>query len=211
MPLQTLNILEANVGRMLMGLSVADFVAWSSAEIRRSMKTHVQRLAERFSIFVVRDITYITLFQAQAMYDLPPRHLSTLAISVDSRPLAADSTAGIERRDRNYLTTAASEARPVLRFYEDKQGDFNMVGFHPVPSAADGSGENAEVIFHQYPCEIDDGIEAPAVMTDYIELQVVGEMYGKESDRAMPEVAKACKALAELYEMQYKALYGSAQ
>jgi hypothetical protein len=102
-------------------------------------------------------------------------------------------------------------ARPVKRWYEDKMA-FNTIGFHPVPSTASGAGLLPEVVYHAYPCEIeDDGISAPGFVGDYLEFQAIGEAYSKESDLQMPEVAQAARGIAALYESIIGNLWGPAQ
>jgi hypothetical protein len=179
-------------------------------ELNRVLSDELDDLAMHFGIFVERDAAFITLVDGQAMYDLPPRHLSTLHVALDSLPLVADSRESLERRDSSYETRAATLDRPTRRFYEDKSG-FNRIGFHPVPSTASGAGELVEVIFHRYACGIDNSVTAPAFIGDLLEILAVKEAYAKESDLGMPEVAKSLTGFAGIYEGLLKEYWQMAQ
>src|SRR6185503_4255359 len=146
----TISDLTTNILPALHASSVSNLVWWSQNQITRWFSDGFKRLAQNYGLFIVRDIISIILIQADALYDTPPRHLSTIHVSVNSRPLIADSTHALELRDVNYQTTQAPVDEHVKRWYSDKVGD-NIIGFQPVPGVED-DGQPAEVIFHQYPC-----------------------------------------------------------
>jgi hypothetical protein len=188
----------------------SDAVYFTDAELTRYFAEHLKRLAQRFGVFVVRDTQSITLVQSTAVYNTPPRHISTLFVSLNNSPLIASSTKELELQNPNFQTTQGTPKR----WYQDKVGA-NRIGFQPVPDAGSDS-DQPEVILHQYPCNLDVGhtdvdIEAPNFVGDYLETQILGECYSKESDQAMPEVAKSCRELAGLYESVIENYWGMAQ
>ncbi len=206
--------LISNCWPFLHATSASDAVFFTDAELTRSFADHLKRLAQNFGVFIVRDAVTVSLTQGQAVYDAPPRHLSTLHVAVGGKPLVAGSTAELELLSETYRTTEVVTGKTIRRFYEDKSG-FNQIGFQPVPNAA-LAGEIAEVIFHRYPCNLDEqhtdvAIDAPKVVGDYLEAKVIGDEYSHESDLQMPEVAQVCKQLAALYEATWSQYFGSSQ
>lgn len=210
MPVINPTTLRTNIYRYLHATSESDAIIATDGELDRVLSDELSDLAMHYGLFVERDSTFITLIAGQAMYALPPRHLSTLHVALASRPLVASSREELEKRDTGYASTAATTAAPVRRFYEDKSG-FNMIGFHPVPSVASGAGSQVEVVFHRFPCEISDNVTAPAFIGDLLEVLTTREVYMKESDLAMPEVAKSLEGLAGIYEAVIKELWQTAQ
>ncbi len=210
MPVISPSTLRSRIYGYLHGNNQSDALIATDDELDRILGDELSDLAMHYGLFIERDTTYITPVAGTAVYNLPPRHLSTLHVSLDNLPLIADSREDLERRDTAYQTTAATAARPVRRFYEDKHG-FNQIGFHPVPSALSGVGETVEVIFHRYPCEIDDNVVAPLFIGDLLEILVTRELYQKESDLGMPEVAKSLEGLAGIYEGIMQSYWATAQ
>lgn len=199
---------------LLHATSASDAVFFTDGELTRSFAEHLKRLAQNFGVFVIRDVVSVILVQGTPTYNAPPRHLSTLHVAVDDLPLVASSTAELELLSETYRVTEVAVDKSIRRFYEDKIG-VNKIGFQPVPNAA-LAGEMAEVIFHQFPCSIDEAhtdvvIDAPAVFGDYLEARVIGDAYARESDLQLPEVAQACKQLAALYEAAFSQYWSSAQ
>ncbi len=190
--------------------SASDLVFTSDSELTGTIEDALKDLAQDYGVFVTRDITTITLVSGTATYALPENHLATLHVSLSNRPLIASSRQELERLDSDYLITPGTAARPVKRWYQDK-GAANVIGFHPVPSVGSGNGVAVEVIYFAYPCSATAGLSVPRVIGDMIEFQTISEMYGKESDFQMVEVAQSAKALADLYEAQVKNLWEVAQ
>ncbi len=190
--------------------SASDLVFTSDSELTGTIEDALKDLGQDYGVFVTRDITTITLVSGTPTYALPENHLATLHVSMANRPLVASSRHELERLDSGYLTTPGTAAKPVKRWYQDK-GAANVIGFHPVPSVGSGNGLAVEVIYFAYPCSAASGLEVPKVLADMIEFQTEQEMYGKESDFQMVEVAQSCKALADLYSAQVKNLWETAQ
>jgi hypothetical protein len=205
--------LTTNILPVLHSDSVANLVWWSQNEITRWFSDAFKRLAQNYGLFVVRDVTAISLIQGEPLYDAPPRHLSTLHVAVGNRPLIADSTHALELRDADYQVTEAPVDEHVQRWYSDKVGA-NMIGFQPVPGVED-DGENAEVIFHQYPCydegDLNETIDVPLFIGDYLEAVVIGEAYSCESDAQCVEIGQAARALAGLYTEIFASYWKGAQ
>ncbi len=210
MPVISPSTIRDHVYIYLHARSQSDALIVNDSELDRVLSDALSDLAINYGIFVAQNETFITLVDAQADYDLPPRHISTLHAALDDRPLTPSSREETERRDASYRTRAATLASPTRRFYQDK-GGFNRIGFHPVPSTAAGAGEHVEIIYHVYPCEVTDDVEAPLFVSDLLEVLATRDCYGKESDLAMPEVAKALRGLSEIYTGLLKGYWGMAQ
>lgn len=204
-----LSTLQSDLYMQLHSTSQNDAIFVNDAELEKVIADRLTDLAMQHSIYIVRDTAFITLVAGQAVYDLPPRHLSTLHVALNGSPLIPSSTAELEGRDAAFETTAATALRPIARWYQDKSG-FNQIGLHPVPAVAD-AGDRLEVIHASYPCEIDEGIEGPRFLCDLLELLALGDLYSRESDFQQPESAKAANALAGLYIEVMDSIYGSAQ
>lgn len=204
-----LSVLQSDLYIQLHSTSQNDAIFVNDSEIKKVLADRLTDLAMQHGLYIVRDVAFITLVAGQAVYDLPPRHLSTLHVALNGSPLIASSTAELEGRDATFETTPATALKPIARWSQDKEG-FNLLRLHPVPAAAD-AGSKLEVIYAQYPCEIDEGIEGPRFLCDLLELLALGDLYSRESDFAEPEAAKAANALAGLYVEIMDSLYGSAQ
>lgn len=192
----------------------ADAIFVDDAEVTRYFADKLKKLAQRFGVFIARDTSFVTLFNGQQIYNLPPRHLSTMHVAYQGSALCASSTKELEALDDDFQGTGATAQNPISRFYEDKMG-INKIGFYPVPGAAD-NGNQVEEIFHQYPCNIheshlDNTINAPLFVGDYLQMGVVEECYKKESVFEMVEVAQGAGQLAQLYEQVMTAYWGGAQ
>jgi hypothetical protein len=205
-----LSTILGNLYPPLHAASASDLVFTSDSELTGQIEDALKDLAQDYGVFVTRDITTITLATGTATYALPENHLATLHCSLSSRPLIPSSRHELERLDSNYITTSGTAAKPVKRWYQDK-GAANVIGFHPVPSAGSGNGVAVEVIYFAFPCSAASGLEVPKVIADLIEFQSIGEMYKKESDFQMVEVAQSCEGLAGLIQAQVKNLWEVAQ
>lgn len=214
MPLNVTTLISA-IWPFLHASGESDAIVWTDAELTRYFQDHLKRFSQKFGCFVIRDITTITLVNAQATYSLPERHISTLHVSLSNRPLVASARHELERLDVDYITTAETSSKRTKRWYQDKQSE-DTIGFQPVPATSLSAGSVAEVIYHEYPCNLDElhndtDINTPSVIGDYLEFQVIGEAYSKESDLSMPEVAQSARALAMLYEAQISNLWQTSQ
>jgi hypothetical protein len=198
--------------------SAADAVFISDAEATHYFADWLKRIAETYGVFLTRDTTFITFQSGVQVYTLPPRHLATVHVSLNGKPIGASSTKELEASDDNFQTTLATvpgtRPGPIARYFEDKSGA-NEIGFYPVPAAGD-TGSKPEIIFWQYPCNLDEAhtgveIDTPAVIGDLLELLVVKEGYQREGDFEQPEVAQAITQLTSVYFQAMKTYYGSAQ
>ena len=207
--------LIANCWPALHAASAADVVFTDDPIITRAIADCLKRLAQQFGVFVVRDVGTV-LVQGTAVYNAPVRHVSTLHIAIleTGRPLIPSSTKEQELRNGTFATTQATATAPIRYWYSDKIG-INKIGLSPVPGLLD-VGNHLEVIFHQYPCNLDPAhldpnIRAPKWVGDYCEAVALSEQYSKESDFQIPESAQGYKQLAMLYEQLIPVSWGRAQ
>jgi hypothetical protein len=206
----SVNDLISNLLGPLHSDSAANLVWWTDAELTRFFDEAVKSHARKAGVFIVRDITSITLAQGQAVYDAPARHISTLYVALDGVPLIPSSSSELELLDDAYKTT---QGTPQY-WYADKEGA-NKIGFYPVPNLA-AAGKHPELIINQFPAVLDEAhstttIPVPACTGDYLEAVVLGEAYDKESDARMPETANGMKQLAAFIEEIDLKLYGGSQ
>jgi len=193
--------------------SGSDVVFTSDAELTDFFADWLKRFAENYGAFVTRDTDSIVFVSGTGIYTTPTLHLDTMQVTY-GKPLNASSTHELECLDDAYQTAAATTQAPVSRWYADKNGP-NVIGFYPVPALAD-AGNSPEVIYHGYPCNLDEAhestaINTPAAVGDYLEFKVIAEAYLKESDFEMPEVGGTCNGIASLYEQIFGAYWGRAQ
>ncbi len=193
---------------LLHATSAADLQFWTDDDLKTFLTNRLQDTVKQYGLLVEIDSTSITLVAGTQAYPAPPDHLDTMHVALSGKPLIASSTYELERLDNSYQTTPSTAAKPVKRFFEDKQG-FNIIGLHPVPAAAE-AGLHPEVIYHSFPCD-SESIELPKVIGDYLELLTLGEAYSRESDLSILETAQSAKALASLFEDRMQQLYGQAQ
>lgn len=171
--------------------SMANAIWWTDAEITRWVADFLKRHAEQDGVFVLRHVT--SLVAGQAVYDAPPRHLDTMHVSVFGKPLVSSSTTELEALDDTFRTTPETTGNLASRWYPDRIGA-NKIGIYPVPAAALSDGADLEIIYHGFPCNLDEAhtdtaIDVPAGISDALLLSVLGEAYATESDATMPEVA----------------------
>lgn len=202
--------LISNMWPMLHASSEADAVFVTEADLMRYLSDAIKSFAQRFGCFVVRHENRV-LVQGTLYYDAPPRHLSTLHIAIleTGRPLVASSTKEQELRSNSYATTQATALKPIRWWIQDKAG-VNQIGVVPVAGALD-AGNHLEVIYHSYPCEIEEGIETTLVWGDYLEAKAMQAAYEPDSDFSIPEAAQSYAALAALYENVAQSLWGRSQ
>jgi hypothetical protein len=202
--------LIANCWPQLHATSAADVVFTDADELLRFLSDAIKSFAQRFGVFVVRHTTR-TLGQGTLTYTAPPRHLSTLHVALleTGKPLVASSTKEQEYRSTSYRTTQATAAKPIRWFYEDKEGT-NVIGIVPVPGAAD-AGNHLDIVYHRYPCEIEEGIETIKTWGDYLEICALRDAYTADSDFSIPESAQTYDGISKIYEKVAEALYFKAQ
>ncbi len=191
--------LVANCWPQLHAEGEADAVFIDEAQLKRDLTDALKDMAQRFSVFVVRH-TARALVQGTLYYNAPPRHLSTLHIAIleTGKPLTPSSTKEREFGSTAYATTQATALKPIRWWIQDKHA-VNTIGIVPVPGATD-AGNHLDIIYHEYPCDIEDGIETIKTYGDYLEAKMMERAYEADSDFNMPEAAQSYGALAALYE-----------
>ena len=193
--------------------STNQLIWWTDAQLTRWFADALKRHAMADGVFVLRHTQ--TLIAAMADYPAPPRHLDTIHVAVNGRPLVASSTTELEALDPAFRTTPETTGHLASRWYADRLGA-NRIGIYPVPAATFSDGGDLEVIYHGFPCNLDEQhtdtrVEIPDGVGEMIELTVLGEAYGCESDAAMPETAQSARGVAGLIEQVVHAYWGRAQ
>lgn len=191
--------LIAHLWPQLHATSEADAVFVDRDTLVRYISDAIKDFAQKYGCFVVRHANRV-LVQGQLYYDAPPRHLSTLHIAIleTGKPLVASSTKEQELRSTSYDTTQATTAKPMRWWIQDKAG-VNQIGIVPVPGVAD-AGNHLEIVYHRFPCEIEEGIETIKTWGDYLEACAMSMAYEPENDFQIVETSKSYRTLADLYE-----------
>lgn len=176
---------------------------WTEANLIEWMDEALKRLAVKAMVFVGRSATTLTA-PAQATYGNPLRHISTLHVSVDARPLVPGNTTELEARDEDFETTAGDPDH----WYQDLLGQ-ETIGLTPVPEEE----ELLAVIYEGWPAALDPGkqqtfVAGPAPLKGYLAMCVLREAYGREGESEMPDVAMHCAARAQMYEDIFTRYYG---
>lgn len=196
--------------------SAANAVFTTDSELTRFLDEALKNLARKFLVFVVRSTTAIDPVQGTVTYNAPSRHICTLHLTLlpdgsaaNAQPLTASSTTELEGLDEAYSTT---QGTPEY-FYLDRSG-INKIGLYPVPNAA-AADDTIEIIYAEFPATLDEahpGSDIPTIQTiaDMLEADVIRAAYAKESDFALPEVAKNLEGLVNLYNSAIGQYWGMA-
>lgn len=209
MPVNPDDLLD-NMYAQLHASSELDAVFVDDDRLLRFLSDAIKSFAQRFGVFVVRYIVR-SLVQGTLYYHAPPRHLDTMHIAIleSGKPLVASSTKEQEMRATAYATTQATSLKPIRWWIEDKAG-VNRIGIVPVPGVGD-SGNHLDIVYHEMPCDIADGIETIATFGDYLEVCAMREAYQPDSDFNLPESVQSYDGLAKLYETAAQKYWGKAQ
>lgn len=198
---------------MLHAPATNQLIWWTDAELTRWFADALKRHAMRDGTFVLRATQQ--LIAGQADYPAPPRHLDTIHVAVNGRPLIASSTTELEALDESFRTTPETAGHLTSRWYTDRLGA-NTIGIYPVPATGLSDGGDLEIIYHGFPCNLDEAhtdtrIEVPDGIGEMLELSVLAEAYSCESDAEMPEVAQAARGVVGLIEQVITTYWGRAQ
>lgn len=179
--------------------TVNNLTFWSECELITWNDEAVKRLARTTGLFVERDITSITLVLNQLRYTLPTRHVATLFVTLDDKPLIPTSTAQLEALDPNWENV---EIGTPTRWIEDKE--LGQLIIYPPPDPLTLS-QAVGVIMLAYPTTLDcpkvnTTVVIPKPLEDYCEIVALGKAYGKDSDLKLPEVSNHAMQRAQLYE-----------
>lgn len=183
----------------------AELVFWSTDELLALLDESIKRFAKE-GAFVAPNT--ITLSAGTAVYDTPPRHLSTLHVSHANKPLKPSSTQELELRDPHFAVTPG-----IPKYWYADKGGMNRVGLYPVPDAtAVALAGSIQVIHHAYPLAPDGlvtaAITVPRVVADMFEAEVIAEAYAKEGDSQCPEIAASEREIVRLYNSAMGVLWG---
>jgi hypothetical protein len=205
----TLSSLRSNLYPQFHAVGESDLVFTDNSQINSLLEDRLKDLAMEHQIFVQRDASFVTLVAGQALYSLPARHLATAHVALNNRPLVASSRTTLERQDTEYRTRAATVAKPVGFWYEDRHG-FNQIGLFPVPAAAD-AGSKLDIIYFEFLCDLSGTIALPKIIGDMLEQLVIADLLSMESDFQMIEVAQSARALYGLMREPLMTLRGASQ
>ena len=194
--------------------STANLVHWTDAQLTRWYHDQLIRHAQTTGAFVKRS-QVITLVAGQATYPAPTDLLDVMHVAIDGIPLSPSTTTELEALDDGFRTTAATSTSLPSRWYTDKYGA-NLIGLYPVPAASAGAGSELDIIYHFYPCGLDAAhtnvtIAVPSPIGVLLDLRVLAEAFGCETDGQMPEVAKAASSIADLLNRSTVVYYGPSQ
>lgn len=189
--------------------SIANLVWWTKAELIQWADEALKRAAKRFALFINRDASQVTV-SGSASFNRASRHLTTLHVAVGNRSLIASSSEELFATDESYQTT---QGDPEERWYEDKLS--TTTGYQPLTTAA-AAGRTIRALYTEFPTELDTGeinttIPGPLCFGDYIQTAIRAEANSKESDAAMPEVAKHDREMMSLYENLFSYYWGENQ
>lgn len=179
--------------------TVNNLSVWTECELIQWVDESVKRLARITGSFVERDITSISLALDQMRYTLPARHVATLFVTLDDKPLIPTSTTQLEALDPNWEN---ADIDTPARWAEDKE--LGQLIIYPPPDPPNVS-KTVGIIMLAYPAELDcpkvnTSVVLPKPLEDYCEIVALGKAYGKDSDLRLPEVASHAAQRAQLYE-----------
>ena len=178
--------------------STANLVWWTKAELIQWADEALKRAAQKFCLFLARDVSQTTS-AGVGFFNRASRHLATLHVAIGNRSLRASSQQELNAFDSDYLSTRGD---PEERWYEDKMA--TTTGYQPLTTVA-AAGRTIRALYTEFPAELDTAelnttIPGPLCFGDYIQNAIRAEANSKESDAAMPEVAKHDRELMALYE-----------
>jgi hypothetical protein len=189
--------------------SITNLTWWTKAELIQWADEALKRAAKRFALFINRDASQTTS-AAGGSFARASRHLATLHVNIGNRSLTASSSEELFAADESYQTT---QGDPEERWFEDKLA--TTTGYQPLTPAA-AAGRTIRALYTEFPAELDTGelnttIPGPLCFGDYIQTAIRAEANSKESDAAMPEVAKHDRELMSLYESLFSYYWGENQ
>jgi hypothetical protein len=182
-------------------VSVAELYQWADEAAKR--------LSYEVGVFIVLD-TSVSVSAGTAAYSLPASHVFTLAVAL----VAASGVPQILRLtpvkdlwalDANWPASSGAARRCSM-----DAGAVGTITLYPIPTA----GGTLSQICQEFPATIAVGstvIALSAVLEDYFGYAMLAGARGKESDAAMPEMAKHFGERMKLYEQVMEHLWGPGQ
>lgn len=200
----------ADVETALNAAGAGDLVQWTEADLYEWFDEAAKRLARTFGVFVERDASTAIALNTGS-YTLPARHLSTIHASVGASSggtaLYPVNVQELEALDADWIETQG----PTNSFLMDTAG---MTAARVYPSPDVTISGFLALIFHRFPATVNVSnftLSAPAAIRDYFAWYALAEARGRQSDAAMPEVAKAFRERVALMEKVIESYWGSAQ
>lgn len=183
--------------------SRAELEFWTVGNLIEWLDEGVKRLAVKAGVFITRATTLTVA--TQAAYASPPRHCSTIHVSVGSTPLRPSGTIEMEARNPSYQTTPGTPAY----WYQDLQG-MDVIALTPVPDSEQTLAE----IYEAWPETLDAGgqttsVPGPAPLKGYLTMHLLAEAYGREGEIESPDIAAHCRGMVAMYDQMFKGYYGA--
>lgn len=184
---------------------LANNSAWlTSTELYQWADEEGKALSYRTGLFVTYD-TSITVTSGTAAWTLPSNHVFTVAAWLGTQPLRITRVADLWALDSLWSATSGPAKRASL----DAAGVGTIV-LYPNPT----SGGTLAQVCAEFPSTIASGsstISLPLVLQDLFSYAMLAGARGKESEAAMPEMAKHFRDRVTMYEQVIQHLYGPGQ
>lgn len=174
------------------------------AELYQFASDAAQRLAYVTAAYLTLD-TSITVVAGTPTYALPAAHVYTVAAALANALLRLTPVRDLWALDGNWPTTSGSAQRVSY-----DAGGVGTVTVYPNPI----TGGVLQQVCQEAPATVAAGastLPLPTVLQDYFTYAMLAGGRGKESDSAMPEMAKHYQGRMRLYEQVIEKLYGPGQ
>jgi hypothetical protein len=192
------------------GLSDMGAEPWVSvAELYQHADDAVKKIAYKSGVFLSLDQS-ITVTAGTAVYELPATHVYTLMAALvpatgSPQLLRLTPVRDLWALDGSWSTSSGDAKRCSL-----DAGSVGTITLYPNPITGGTLAQVAE----EYPAQIQAGattVALPTVLRDYLSYAMLAGARGKESEAAMPEMAKHYQGRLDLYEQIIEHLWGAAQ
>ncbi|MGH2360056.1 MAG: hypothetical protein ACRDGM_05880 [bacterium] len=177
--------------------SLANLVWWSETELYQWLDEGAQAICRATGLLAETDSS-ITVVPGTAIYNLPARHLSSIATFAQAAPnniaLRESSLAELEALSSTWPTDEGNFLERVAHQPGAEQATFYPLLFTGRPN------EVVEAICYRYPSTISSGsptVNLPEPLRDYFFFRALGEARGKEGEARMQEVAKSMRHMAD--------------
>lgn len=178
--------------------SAANLVWWTECEITTFIDEAAKRLARTTGLFIVRD-TSTVLVADQALYALPARHVKTLFVFLNDKPLIPTPIDKLELMDPGFQRPSDLSER----WCEDKEGIGNL-RLWPAPNGPTAAGTLA-IVYVEHRETLDcSGVTTtmviPKPVEDMLDTFALSKAWLRESDVRLQEVGKHLEERARLME-----------
>jgi hypothetical protein len=174
------------------------------AELYQWADEAAKQLSYKAGVFVVNDSS-ITVVAGTAAYSLPATHVFTVAAWLGTTPLRVTPVRELWALDATWPASTGPASRVSI-----DAGCVGTITVYPKPTA----GGTLSQVCQEFPSAIVEGsttVALPRVLEDYFTYAMLAGARGKESDAAMPEMAKHFRERMGLYEQVMEHLWGPGQ